>query len=325
MKKLTVQLLFTFILAVALSSCGNEKKVRKWNDGEMVGIAFLGNFDNYDSFRDSPEYDTYCETYPEIENLDKFEIDYFGTEVYLIIPCDPAASVSVNSYSFEDFMNEGASHDAQVLYRSDEGRPFLIKCNDNDTMSNVVITIVNNKSEVKEIHPRVSIEQPQIVIDDHNVRDLTVDFAALEGYNEASYEYDRFGIQAWVSGGSPVLYVNTDILFESGMFSPEYYMLPEGAVKLTGINGICKGVFIGDIGQDYNPILCALMSNGDVRILSIFDALRTGNVRMSERLDKIHDITGFVNDGADPLPDGGWSYVTIYAIDKNGDRTEIPY
>lgn len=100
---------------------------------------------------------------------------------------------------------------------------------------------------------------------------------------------------------------------------------PEGEYEIEDLSGKCGGVFIGNIGQDINPIVCLAMENGGLEILSLFSATQTGRFDSSGPLDGFKDIEAFKDSTVVDTVDGEFAgaYVTIFALDKNGDAKEI--
>lgn len=100
---------------------------------------------------------------------------------------------------------------------------------------------------------------------------------------------------------------------------------PEGEYEIEDLSGKCGGVFIGNIGQDINPIVCLAMENGGLEIFSLFSATQTGRFDSSGPLDGFKDIEAFKDSTVVDTVDGEFAgaYVTIFALDKNGNAKEI--
>ena len=100
---------------------------------------------------------------------------------------------------------------------------------------------------------------------------------------------------------------------------------PEGEYEIEDLSGKSGGVFIGNIGQDINPIVCLAMENGGLEIFSLFSATQTGRFDSSGPLDGFKDIEAFKDSTVVDTVDGEFAgaYVTIFALDKNGDAKEI--
>ena len=94
---------------------------------------------------------------------------------------------------------------------------------------------------------------------------------------------------------------------------------------VEGLTGRCVGLFVGDIGQDICPFLCMLMDDGGVELLSYQslgheDYGNTLCFTSSGRLPGLKDIVGFCSG---TIGDEFASYVTIFAIDREGRKHEI--
>ena len=100
---------------------------------------------------------------------------------------------------------------------------------------------------------------------------------------------------------------------------------PEGEYEIEDLSGKCRGVFIGNIGQDINPIVCLAMENGGLEIFSLFSATQSGRFDSSGPLDGFKDIEAFKDSTVVDTVDGEFAgaYVTIFALNKNGDAKEI--
>lgn len=77
--------------------------------------------------------------------------------------------------------------------------------------------------------------------------------------------------------------------------------------------------------QDINPIVCLAMENGGLEIFSLFSATQTGRFDSSGPLDGFKDIEAFKDSTVVDTVDGEFAgaYVTIFALNKNGDAKEI--
>ena len=106
----------------------------------------------------------------------------------------------------------------------------------------------------------------------------------------------------------------------------EVYRLPDWPVEVEGLLGEPQGLCIADIGQDFNPILCVLLPDGKVQILSLWNSMVTGDLNAT-----LLPFEGMVGLEAGPggefeTEDGeiGYEYMTIYAVDDQGGKNEIP-
>ena len=105
----------------------------------------------------------------------------------------------------------------------------------------------------------------------------------------------------------------------SSLYLPEDVANPEGKdlFEVTRLAGSCVNIFVGDIGQDTNPMLCMLLSDGRVQLLNIFQAVLYKDFNASAPIKELRDIKSFESKVVDN------TYVTIFAKDASGKEFEI--
>jgi hypothetical protein len=150
------------------------------------------------------------------------------------------------------------------------------------------------------------------------VADLTQDYITMEENQPA--------INAEIKNGGLWLTFHKDQILPVGVCDEDSYRLPDGPVQVEGLKGAPKNFIVADIGQDYNPILCVLTDQNKVQILSLWDAVSTGDVTVTEiPMDR---IVGFKDGPGGPFEDEDgtvfYDYTTIYGIDARGGEHEIP-
>lgn len=315
------------LMLPALVACQGEKAVKiNWQEGEVMAVAFLGYYDSFAEFEASPSYIPLTETFPQIVGASQV-LCGIGRELYLVVPRDPMATLAVNEAG--EYVTDA---NREVFYRSEEGKPVLllnnwyehnsqVNCTDNDGHSATYYPGIDRHTGVLEAAP------------DGSVHDISLPMPKpLEGYTSFSYgevfEGADIGLSVRLEAGQPILTCSAAPMTLIG-YDEDSIVLADGDNTFDGINGRCKGVFLGDIGQDFNPVLCVLMENGDVKKCSIFYAMQHGGPVLSDTLPDFKDVTGFEIGGG-----GGWvdeetgetvyDYTTIYALDARGGRTEIP-
>lgn len=133
-------------------------------------------------------------------------------------------------------------------------------------------------------------------------------------YDQCSYP--EFNIDAEIVDGCPYVIFRHEDLISS--YTDEI-KIPEGRVSVSGLEGFAKGIFIADIGQDLNPVLCVLTAEGKVKICCLLEAIKSGRCSLSGTLEGLSGINGFAS-GLSADKD----YTTIYAVDSWGKRNEIP-
>ena len=303
------------LLLPALVACkGKGQQVGiAWQDGDVVAVAFLGYYDSFGDFEHSPSYPRLVKAFPQIVEAAQVEAG-LGREIYLVVPRDPAATLAVNQ--------AGASvtdADREVFYRSEEGKPVLVYNNWYETNSQIVCT--DNEGRSVSFSPALDRPSGRLAgASKPGVRDISLPFPEpMEGYTSFNYadvfEGRDLGIGVCLEAGRPVLTVHAEPLEEIG-FAAEEFALAEGRNEFSGINGLCKGVFLGTYGQDYNPVVYVVMENGDLKKCTVFYSVLHGGPELSEPLPDFKDVVGFERVVADGE--------SVCALDARGDRKEVP-
>ena len=317
------------VLLPALVACKGARPQTvavDWQEGERLAVAFLGFYDSFGAFEASPSYIPLTKAFPQIVEAARVDCG-IGREIYLVIPRDSLATLAV------DEAGEYVTDDnRRVFYRSEEGTPVLLLNNWYEVNSLVVCT--DNEGHTVQYSPEINARTGVLKTPaDGNIRDISLpmpeplkDYTSFE-YGEI-YDGSSLGLSVRLEGGQPILTSSAEPMTRLG-YEEDAIRIADGDKRFEGINGRCKGVFLGDIGQDYNPVVCVVMENGDVKITSVFYAMLHGGPVLSDALPGIEDVTGLECGGG-----GGWEdedgemiyeYRTIYALDKRGGRTEIPY
>ena len=114
---------------------------------------------------------------------DRFVRTVRGREMYLIIPFDEAAEVTVTEMLYDS--RTYSQYPDETLYHSTDGEPFMIVCNPDDRRSDVLITINDTKGGVYEWSPGVMTgaggEYQALYDFDGTVYDFT-DYRLVNGY-----------------------------------------------------------------------------------------------------------------------------------------------
>ena len=135
-------------------------------DGYLGAVAYIGYVDTEMTGAQCAEvfYDSrYSAEYPTITNIPEENCvdDCGGYELYLLIPADENATVSVNEWLLTEennFMGESGT----VYYRSETGSPLLIKCNVSDIMPNVTVNIVDSNGNSVDWRPSISLKDGSV-------------------------------------------------------------------------------------------------------------------------------------------------------------------
>lgn len=144
--------------------------------------------------------------------------------------------------------------------------------------------------------------------------------------NYFTVEENRPAITGEIKDGELWLTFKKDLILPLNITDEESFRMPDSPVVVEGLKGAPKNFIIADIGQDYNPILCVLTDQGKVQILSLWDAVATGDLEATEI--SMDPIIGFKNGPGGPWEDEdgtvNYDYATIYGIDAQGGMHEIP-
>lgn len=317
------------LLLPAFVACQDGKKAAgqiDWQDDELLAVAFLGYYDSVGAFESSPSYSRLTQTFPQI--VEASVAGGGGRELYLVVPRDPMASVAVDGGG-----EEAADGAHEALYRSGEGKPVLVLCNASG--ADRVVSCKDGAGRTATFVPRTEPRTATLAVPaDGSVHDISPSQPRpLEGFTAFDCSDGSpdggLGVSVRLEGGQPVLTCTAAALEELGL-EGDSSAFRAGDSYFSGINGLCKGVFIGTIGQDDNPVVCVVMGNGDVKMCGVFYAIRHGGLHLSGALPGFKDVTGFESGGGGPWEDKetgetDFDYVTIYALDARGGRTEIPY
>lgn len=127
------------------------------------------------------------------------------------------------------------------------------------------------------------------------------------------------GITAEIKDGKVYVSVDADQFAKAPFARGMDYRLNETTYEVQNLDAPIVSIHIGDIGQDYNPVLCMLRGDGKVQIASLFDGIgRLGFFQASYPLPNLNNIVAFK---AKTFED----YVGIAAVDGDGMELEIPY
>lgn len=127
------------------------------------------------------------------------------------------------------------------------------------------------------------------------------------------------GITAKIKDGKVYVSVDANQFAKAPFASGMDYRLVETSYEVQNLDAPIVSIHIGDIGQDYNPVLCMLRGDGKVQIASLFDGIgRLGFFQASYPLPNLNNIVAFK---AKTFED----YVGIAAVDGDGMELEIPY
>ena len=289
----------------------------EWRQNDICAIVFVGYGKDFASISQTDDFMKYSERFPSLRKTTKFDAETEGDEVYFIIPRYSNATVTVNEYNIdlEDNMNETIG---RKLYEG-ESTSLLIRCNLSDLHPNTTVTVTGSGKSIT-FNP-VSIFRERNDLQFISSDSEFADAAMREGF---SMEYHYKGVSAGIN--AKVVNGNVTITFDHkeavSIFGEENFML-EDNYNVEGLSGPCKGVFIGDVGQDYNPVLCCLLEDGGIEVLALYEALRNYDFSTSGRLHRHDNVVSVSNEGVQ-FGDGG-GYVTLFTLDEAGNKKEIDF
>ena len=279
-----------------------------WGETDIVAVAFVGYCTSFDDFRATPTYADLKKRYALPDDVPF--IDHTGDELYLVLPRDPNASVAVNNLPSERLIDPDADVYGPILYKSESGTPFFVRCQSSGGMMNLEIIIVDNNGRQIIYRPQLSTDDGSLVTPgivnkgEGSVLDITQPLPTSR--LPQSVECPGYPITARIAQGRVFL----DVQKPFGAVENRTYVL-------EGITGRCVGLFAGEIGSDKLPFLCLLMDDGGVEAfclnsISGFDPNGDADFISSGRLPDLKGITGFRQEGG-----------TLFAVDKSGSKHEL--
>ena len=177
-------------IVISVSSAEEDKNVlesgsldalRAAAEGFDLAVAYIG--ETYDI-----TVDDWREAIPQGNTTDQWsficDIDAEdcagsqGDDIFCIVPTDPQAKVTVRELSLgegEDFeMVEG-----DLIYESESGAPFLLRCNVSDIMPDTRIYVTDSNGEYI-YSPSLSLEDGQLYVPDESEGAAVYDFTVYE-------------------------------------------------------------------------------------------------------------------------------------------------
>ena len=330
MKKMLILGLAALLLPALVACKGGQQKAVDidWQEGEMMAVAFLGYYDSFGAFEASPSFIPLTQAFPQIVEAKRVDCG-IGREIYLVVPRDAMATLAVDEDG--EYITD---ENREVYYRSEEGTPVLIYNNWWQGEPSSLVVCTDSEGRTTMYNPQINARTGALKTpSDGSIRDISLpmpapmkDYTSFE-YGEI-YDGSSLGLSVSLRAGQPVLTCAAAPMVRLG-FDEDDISLRDGDNFFDGINGRCKGVFLGDIGQDYNPVVCVVMEDGSVKMSGVFYAMLHGGPALSDALPGFKDVTGFECGGGGGYEDEDgemiYEYGTIYALDERGGRTEIPY
>ena len=173
--------------------------------GEAVcGVAYVGFVE--DPF--SKDYLAVIEQQPELMEWYPFVakipeeqfVETDGYELYCIVPTNLDCSVKVEEVSMPENTEAWEPIIGEVIYESETGEPILLKCNESDIFTNVLVTITTPDGTEKKISPYLSLMDGSLAGINEDESGLSaLDFTRYEINLDDFYTFDELVGKDWSS------------------------------------------------------------------------------------------------------------------------------
>ena len=280
-----------------------------WQAHDLLGVYSLeGDFPDMAAFREDMQYAFLVEDYPALEKIDTFAVDTGGQDMYFILPRHSDDRVSV--YALDGKQPERAVEEGKLLYQG-QGEALLIKIHSAAQTADSAIVVEDAQGRRLVYQPALRAEDGRLQVPESGVLDLHI-----PDYYEAQAQAEYEGIVVKVEEGTVRVHLDR----QHNAFLPSIGItdiaMSSDTREVQGLSAPARGIHIGDIGQDYNPILCILTERGEVEILDLFNAIKTDDFLSSGVL--FDHIVRFAS-----LPSA--EAMNLHAIDDAGIFHELPY
>ena len=318
------QILFLAIilLLVACGGGGHSKTASEnpdvnWKEKELCAIVFVGIGNDFASISETETFKELCEQFPSLKEATKFTAETEGNEIFYIIPRYANSIVTMNEYKFDiEKMKEIVGRE---LYHGG-GEPILIKCNISDIHQNSLVTVVANNETVK-FNPYVGGDRAR-----GDMWTISLQDKSEENQPTANSvtDFEYVGVRATITNGKVTIRFDHD-KFDGMLLNQDALDALENKIYHVENEGVCKSVFIGDVGQEINPVLACILEDGGVETLEIYDALVNRNFKTSGRLPGYEHVVSVINAGLTDEIDGetiSWGGA-LFAVDAEGNKVQI--
>ena len=329
------QIVLFLLAALALTACGGGSSTAgtsnksqavheisdniNWEENDIGAIVFIGYGKDFPTISQTDHYEVFRKRFPSLRKTTRFTVETEGDEVFYIIPRFSDATITVKDYVLD--LDDGVKEVIDKTLYEGKSTPLLIRCNLSDLHPNITVTITGN-GRAETFNPVSSFDawnynylQFISLIDESEFETVREGFSL-----EHVYQGVFAGITAKVINGEVTLSYDHE---EAVYALSETEVVINDTYAIEGLSGVCKGVFIGDVGQDYNPILCCLLEDGGVEVLSLYQALRNYDFSTSGRLHGHNDVISVSNEGVGGEEGGG--YITLFTSDATGNKKEIDF
>lgn len=135
--------------------------------GDYFGIAYLGYYDGeYDGLSEYMEIYGFYEEFPFLREMSEYHSVFVpGYQLYAVVPANEEVTISIYDMKFvENDSSYSFVADEQLLF-SDDGQLIILRCNESDSISNLLISASKN-GEVFEYCPGLSMMDGSVITEE---------------------------------------------------------------------------------------------------------------------------------------------------------------
>lgn len=282
--------------------------INDWLPDENVGIAYLGNHADIAALHASPNYPRYRLYFPGLEDVTAFDLDR-GDEVYLVIPASDDIDITLHDY--DKYGKESKDGLGKRLHHV-QGKSLLLRINPAGEDLNTILVARSPNGDTTQylIQPA---EEGRLELNLEHIQEglLPADLSPADLVTPTQQADSFIGITARVENGDVIIDIDPnhpalgDYLDTSRITQRQH--------TVQGLAAPAQSIYISDIGQDSNPILCIINANHDLEILSLFNAIRHDDWQSSGALHP--DTHHFAHRRG--------HYANIYTVNSQMQETEI--
>ena len=322
--------IYTLIITTAifcLTSCNNSSA--RLVKGNFADVEF---FDNHNDLHEFLLDNMIIDVYACSDGLDDDD------RMVLVVPASEEVKLELYRVRIDEYGN--AEPNEEFMFgEGAPGQPIYFVSEYENNKSDVIVVAVNGIGQRAYWCPNLTEEGDLIIDEDfgngYSIRGEEneedgpyVQECKERYYIESECDVEEFGVKAVAKNGNvSIVIYDIDKFLRFNYSDEEKPTLENGTYYVENLADECIGIFVGDQGQNINPILNILLRDDTVQIMSISDAINHNDFKCSPVLTYCENIVGFVNDGGGAYEgENGetyYSYRTNYAIDKDGNRQEI--
>lgn len=279
-----------------LASCGgknnagdtakdNVKPVSEelqWAEGEQVAVAFIGYYTDMESPRETDRYQTLCQLYPQLKEIDTLFQSSDGSLTFLFIPRSP----EIRAQIYDNNASSEGNGDVAVLEKLNDGKPFLFNYSTQKYNTRFLKFFDMNGAEV-DFRPSIDEKTGKGTLPKKRFfKNISVPVPEpFEGMD--SDEDKKYGIKAGIANGRPYVRVDEQAYLASGLGDEALFRIENNAkIYLENINGVARGVKLTRQGGKDNgsPWLTVILDEGDVAVIDLTSLIATGDYSLSKHL-----------------------------------------